>query len=631
MKNRFFLVTLVCMFQLNLVAQNVGMNSSGALPHQSAMLDISAPDKGILVPRMTSSQRTAIAAPATGLLVFDTQTTSFWFHNGSSWSQLSVGSNGWNLTGNAVINPATHFIGTTDAQPLRFKINNAWAGELHPTSGNIFLGLGAGQANAIGEANTAIGDHALFANTEGNFNTSNGYYALSGNTTGYNNTAHGSYALTNNTVGAGNTAVGRNALFANSGGSFNTAIGVNALLTNTLGTNNTATGHRALYGNISGFDNTATGNQALYANTTGGENTANGSYSLTNNTIGTGNSAFGTSALSFNITGNDNTAVGYAALAANETGNSNTAIGFRSLYSSSIGRENTATGYHALHSATSGSYNTANGVYALEGNIDGTFNTAVGNYALRGNSSGNSNTAVGYFSLYRNINGFQNTAVGVGALTNNTSGINNTAIGHYALLNNTTGNKNIAIGFGAGTAEGGNAPNIFNTISIGNDDLLNAFQNQVIIGNSSTAWIGGRVGWSILSDARIKNTITEDVKGLDFILRLRPVTYHISSKAITSITGNKETPDFPGKYDAEKIKYTGFLAQEVEQAALAIGYEFSGYHAPKDKSGLYSLSYEQFVVPLVKAMQEQQVIITHQQKQIELLEKRLTALEAKRL
>ena len=87
---------------------------------------------------------------------------------------------------------------------------------------------------------------------------------------------------------------------------------------------------------------------------------------------------------------------------------------------------------------------------------------------------------------------------------------------------------------------------------------LNAASNQVFLGNLSTGWIGGNTTWHTFSDARIKNTIMEDVKGLDFILRLRPVTYHISNKAITTLTGNKETPDFPGKYDVEKIKYTGF-------------------------------------------------------------------------
>ena len=117
-----------------------------------------------------------------------------------------------------------------------------------------------------------------------------------------------------------------------------------------------------------------------------------------------------------------------------------------------------------------------------------------------------------------------------------------------------------------------------------------------------------------ISDAKIKNTITEDVKGLEFILKLRPVTYHISNKAMTTVTGNKETPDFPGKYDGEKIKYTGFVAQEVEQAAKDAGYDFSGVAAPQNEWSLYTIKYAEFVVPLVKAMQEQ-----HQQ--IEALKK----------
>jgi hypothetical protein len=82
------------------------------------------------------------------------------------------------------------------------------------------------------------------------------------------------------------------------------------------------------------------------------------------------------------------------------------------------------------------------------------------------------------------------------------------------------------------------------------------------------------------------------------------VTYHISDRAIVSISGDKETADFPGKYDNEKVKYSGFIAQEVEQAAKASGYDFSGYTAPRNDRELYTLSYEQFVVPLVKAVQE---------------------------
>jgi len=53
-------------------------------------------------------------------------------------------------------------------------------------------------------------------------------------------------------------------------------------------------------------------------------------------------------------------------------------------------------------------------------------------------------------------------------------------------------------------------------------------------------------------------------------------------------------------------RYSGFLAQEVEKAAKESDYDFSGVHAPRNEHDLYSLTYAEFVVPLVKAVQEQQ-------------------------
>ena len=78
----------------------------------------------------------------------------------------------------------------------------------------------------------------------------------------------------------------------------------------------------------------------------------------------------------------------------------------------------------------------------------------------------------------------------------------------------------------------------------------------------------------------------------------------------------------------QKIKMTGFFAQDVEDAAKSINYSFSGVHSPKN-GGLYSLDYSAFVVPLVKAVQEQQVTIEKQQKLIDDLLKRVEALEKK--
>ncbi|MES2649969.1 MAG: hypothetical protein V4717_24040 [Bacteroidota bacterium] len=69
------------------MAQNVAINNSGAAAEKSAMLDISSTTKGILIPRMKTSERTAIQNLVEGLLVFDTDTKSFWFYN-AAWKQI---------------------------------------------------------------------------------------------------------------------------------------------------------------------------------------------------------------------------------------------------------------------------------------------------------------------------------------------------------------------------------------------------------------------------------------------------------------------------------------------------------------------------------------------------------------
>ncbi len=610
-----------------LVAQSVGINNNS--PHASAILDVQSTTKGFLMPRMTTLQRTAIASPAAGLKVFDTDTKTFWFYNGSVWLSITAGTTGWSLTGNAAINPTTHFIGTTDEQPLRFRVNNLWAGELHPTSGNVFLGVGAGQANTNGHSNTANGAYALTSNTVGFQNTAIGRNALFANITGRFNTANGADALFTNSTGNSNTSIGYQALYANSTGGNNTASGKSALYSNTTGIDNTANGFQALYSNTTGNSNTAIGADALVNNTIGFNNTASGGNALYSNSTGSNNVANGFQALNNNTIGNYNTANGVQALAVNLSGFENTANGFQALYTNTIGNYNTAVGVKALYNNTEGSQNTANGNGALFSNTIGNYNTTNGANALFNNTEGNQNTATGNGALISNTIGNNNTAIGNGALYNNTNGDNNTAIGVAALYNNIIGSRNIAIGSLSGTAA--STPNLSNTISIGNDgSFLNAASNQAIIGNSSTVFIGGKVNWGIVSDERIKRNIKEEVKGLDFILKLRPVTYNISNVAISEVRKITDTVNFTGKYDGEKITYTGFLAQEVERAAIAAGYNFSGYTKPVTTDQLYTIRYAEFVVPLTKAVQEQQGIITIQQKQIDLLEKRLAALEAKK-
>jgi len=242
-----------------------------------------------------------------------------------------------------------------------------------------------------------------------------------------------------------------------------------------------------------------------------------------------------------------------------------------------------------------------------------TRNTAVGYFALYTNNpssttNGKLNTAVGSHALYSNTTGYENVSVGVSAGYNFTTGFRNTAIGTSALNNMTTGDYNTAVGYISGPS----TTRLGNTMCLGNGASV-ATSNYVRIGNGSINSITGNVSFTSTSDGRFKHNIREDVPGLDFILKLRPLTYYFDLHEYNNFIGENDDTEWEGKYDIEKIKFTGFIAQEVEQAATAIDYDFSGV----DKAGMaMGLRYSEFVVPLVKAIQEQQALIEALQKEI---------------
>jgi hypothetical protein len=259
-------------------------------------------------------------------------------------------------------------------------------------------------------------------------------------------------------------------------------------------------------------------------------------------------------------------------------------------------------------------------------NTYGIYNTAVGELALSSNTTGNYNASTGGWSLIKNSSGSNNTASGYRALAGTTSGSGNTASGYQALLTNTSGTNNTAIGTGADVTAG----TFTNATAVGYNAKVNA-SNKVRIGNASITKIEGQVPFTTPSDGRYKFNIREDVQGLSFIMRLRPVTYQFD---VNRWDGVDENSPISGEMKvsyakAMELRRTGFIAQQVEAAAKQSGFEFSGINKPESQEDRYSLSYESFVVPLVKGMQEQQVIITNQQKQIDLLEKRLAFLESK--
>lgn len=477
----------------------VAIGAGNPSAHASAVLDVQSTSQGFLVPRMTTAQRTAISSPAPGLMVFDITTNSPWYFANGIWQQVGTMA-AWGLAGNSGTDPNTHFIGTTDSTPLRFRSIGSSAGQLGWTS----TSYGVGALNAITSASgvSAFGIGALYNLTSGIGNTAMGHSAGAGIVTGANNTAMGSQAMQNLTSGSHNTAIGQGAMFSGQGD----------------------------------------------------QNVGVGSHTLTGN--------------------------------------------FNAVF-----EKNVALGYRALYSGGPGTL---------------ARNTAVGHSALDGTAASD-NTAVGHRAMFNNTTGPQNTAVGVEAMMTTNTGFNNVAVGYASLKTNTTGSYHTSVGRNTGP----NGTNYVNTTCIGIDATATA-SNQVRIGNTFVTSIGGQVGWSTLSDGRYKQDVAENVPGLDFITRLRPVTYRVDNLALRKAYGindgeERSLANEPGSLAVSELT-TGFIAQEVEAAARASGFSFSGVDVPKSDGDTYALRYAEFVVPLVKAVQEQQALIDSLVRRIESLE-----------
>lgn len=135
-----FVLLFFIMWSMHTTAQiGIGTNT----PDASAILDVTSTTQGILIPRMTQTERIAIISPATGLLVYQTDVTAgFYYYNGTTWS--TFGSSGWKLTGNTA--SATDKLGTTDSQDFVLATNNTEAIRVS-SSGNVGINTTTPSAN----------------------------------------------------------------------------------------------------------------------------------------------------------------------------------------------------------------------------------------------------------------------------------------------------------------------------------------------------------------------------------------------------------------------------------------------------------------------------------------------------
>lgn len=414
----------------------------------SAILQLDSTTQGFLTPRMTETQKNAIASPATGLTVYDTDLSDYQIFDGVSWNSVSGG----DVTGAAssTDNAIVRFNGTTGK-----SIQNSSV--IIDDNGNMTLpGIITGGSDA--NRNTLLGDLALDSISTAADNVGIGYNALSALLSGNNHVAIGSQALAAATSASGNTAVGQQAMAATSTGGANVAVGI-----------------RTLLANGGGKDNVAVGFEALMSSTSD-QNTAVGFEAGRGHTSTTGIAAFGYQAARISTAMNI-TAIGRKALANNTTGTNNTALGHQALLTNSVGNSNIAIGTNALFTNTIGLENVGIGVFCLDANLAGTRNVAVGFNALSSNINVSSNTAIGWSAL-EDATASNNTAVGASAGIVISTGSDNTILGFQAGDSISTGDNNIVIGKDAATS----SPTADNEIVLGNASNTSTLLRGVVTG-----------------------------------------------------------------------------------------------------------------------------------------------------
>ena len=406
--------------------------------------------------------------------------------------------------------------------------------------------------------------------------------------TAESNTAYGIAALDAITTADGVTAVGHNAGTAITTGNKSVFIGYAAGAGITTGSDSIFIGYEAGDGYDAETDNIGIGRAALGGPIAGGnKNVAVGNYALDALTSADDCVAIGYEAGTAQTTGLNCVFIGKGAGSVNTTGSRNIAIGHNAYSNADTEVDNIAIGANSLAPG------------AVNG---GEYNVAIGTFCLDALTSGDANVAIGYSAGTALNTGSNNTMVGLNAGDTITDGTQNTLIGYQCDTSGTGSTSQMCFGYqvtGAGD----------NNITIGNGDT-----NRIYNDFSSNAT------WARSSDVRIKKDIkTNEDCGLDFINDLRTVTF--KKKAPSELPVDFKDYDPDKTEPIVKNKLYGFIAQEVKEALDKHNItDFNGWNmALPSQNSIQGISYEMFVIPLIKSVQELSAQVTTLQDEIKTL------------
>ncbi|MFT3744194.1 MAG: tail fiber domain-containing protein [Pyrinomonadaceae bacterium] len=371
-------------------------------------------------------------------------------------------------------------------------------------SNNLFVGVGAGQANTTGNAN------AFFGRNAGNSNTS-----------GLSNSFFGSFAGSSNTTGDENAFFGRGAGSVNTSGSQNAFFGKSAGGANANGTDNSFFGHESGFSSTSSSQNSFFGQSSGRSTTFGSYNSFFGALSGQSNVTGSANAFFGLLA-GDKSTGDNNAFFGVQAGERNVAGDHNTAIGATAnvgsaalSYATAIGSDSVASLSNSIYLGRPTGADTVRvpgktnlgDLLIVDGGTD--VEPASGGYIIVG-ASGSLNVAIDSNEI------MARSAGSTATLALNADG------GNVHLIQSGTG----SVGIGTTTPD----------------------QKLSVNGNASKT---GGTSWAVFSDERLKNIKGRFSVGLDAIRQLEPIRFEYR-------------PDNPLGL-ASTGEQIGFSAQEVKK------------------------------------------------------------------
>ena len=208
---KYLIFTLLILLQCMSVLGQVGIGTTS--PDTSAILDINASDKGVLMPRLTQAQRNTISSPAIGLMIYQTDnTTGLYYYNGSSWQTFGGGDNLGNhnatqnieLNGNWLSNDGDNEgIAVTNTGNVGVNVDSP---TIHLALGDTDTGfnwVGDGDFNIMANNTQAVKVRAtgVFVGHQFGANTFNHELNLGDGDTGFDWTADGQFNLmANNSV-----------------------------------------------------------------------------------------------------------------------------------------------------------------------------------------------------------------------------------------------------------------------------------------------------------------------------------------------------------------------------------------------------------------------------------------------